>query len=362
MNAPLERFPQGEKHTVIVTEGEKRFGSAIDLERYCEARGYPFQELAKAEGELNEYFMRGREFIAYVENVQVISDGFLVTADGIITRGLAHANYHTSIEKKLVGYKGRQESAEPEIEEAVLVWGNENFSHFIFQFLTRAALCFKKPFLLDKPILLKRGLPPSYVEWMERLGFTKFIYADDWVRVKRLWVPSVCCYRGNYEDELVYLSDYACHALREKLTVEKKGPERVYLSRQGAKHRRVLNEDELLAKLPGFEVVEMEGLSVQEQLEAVSNAKFIVLTVGGTSAITMFAPRDCTIIEMSNPYMVGTFGSTAWASILGQTFYRIHGKQVGDSSPRIDLDFNVDTELIRALIIVAQAMKTPKLA
>ena len=332
---------------VKVSQYESALGEALSIEDYCSERGYPFSDLAPVV-KVDAGFGKAREFVAYVENVQVFSEGFLAIPGGTMIRGLSQANYGHGIAAKLIGVERRD--SEDEIEEAVLCWGDRNFGHFIFQYLTRMAQCMAMPFLLDKPVLLKRGLPDSYKEWLRRLGFTRFVEADEWVKVKRLWVPAICNYRGHYEDMTPYLSTKSCFTVRGKLLAgQGAGPELVYITRRNAAHRKVLNESELIAALEGFTVVDMEGMSVQAQVDTVASAKVIVLSAGASSPITMFAPKECKVVELTNAHLKGIFGSVAWAYLIGQDFRQFRGETVeeGPEKEKINRNFRVDVGAVK---------------
>ncbi|MEQ1850415.1 MAG: glycosyltransferase family 61 protein [Chthoniobacteraceae bacterium] len=79
---------------------------------------------------------------------------------------------------------------------------------------------------------------------------------------------------------------------------------KIYVSRAGARFRRVLNEDEVIRALAGksFEVVRLEDLTVREQARLFAEADVVVAPHGagctnavfcrpGTAFIEIFAPR-----------------------------------------------------------------------
>jgi capsular polysaccharide biosynthesis protein len=149
--------------------------------------------------------------------------------------------------------------------------------------------------------------------------------------VARLWVPSVLHYRGHYADYEVYTSPEAVRLFREQVlgppapaAPRRKERERVYLSRARASWRRAVNEEELAARLEtlGVRRVFLEELPVDEQIDVVSRAELIVLATGAVSPMTMLAPEDASIVELSLPGFAGAFGSRIWAAMLGQRFSR----------------------------------------
>lgn len=288
------------------------------------------------------YFHRAGEFTAYIEDGRVISDGFVVVRDGIYTRGLTCSNYRDAVQFKLRGYGVEGDGGE--VDEAVLCWGNANFGHWVFQFLTRMVGVARGE-LISKPVLVNRSVPVRFLQWLELMGFKCAVVADDWVRVRRLWVPSVVNYRGHYEDPLIYISPGSVNGLRASLGVERgRGGRRIFIGRRGARWRRIVNEDEVLGVLEGFEAPELEKMSAREQLDLISDASEIVVACGGASPITMFAPRCAHIIELNQMNLKAPFGSHAWAWVLGQDFERLDGEAIEGPPGRrkIDLDYRVD--------------------
>lgn len=81
--------------------------------------------------------------------------------------------------------------------------------------------------------------------------------------------------------------------------------ERIYISRNRPDKdvpRRVTNESELVAMLAryGFKTVYMEKFSFLEQISISSHAKFIVASHGAGITNTMFAKKNCHLLELVN--------------------------------------------------------------
>jgi hypothetical protein len=142
---------------------------------------------------------------------------------------------------------------------------------------------------------------------------------------------------------------------------------RLYIPRGVAGWRRLGNETEVLSILNSFGVhsIDLSNLSAAEQIGAVSNAELIVCVLGAASEITVFAPPDCAIIELTPPEFVGTFGPVAFADIYGQPFARLVGRALSveetaaaglaasTSGHVIDKDFGIDGESLKAFLAAA---------
>ncbi|MGB3514761.1 MAG: tetratricopeptide repeat protein [Microcoleaceae cyanobacterium] len=80
-------------------------------------------------------------------------------------------------------------------------------------------------------------------------------------------------------------------------------PEKIYISRNKAKHRKVINEAEVVKLLSkyGFVTVELENLSVGEQIGLFANAKLIVSPHGSGLTNIIFCTPGSTVIELVSP-------------------------------------------------------------
>ena len=138
----------------------------------------------------------------------------------------------------------------------------------------------------------------------------------------------------------------AVYALRQRLGVHKPpgiARTRLYIERgQSSPWRRVLNEAELIQALTarGFDCIQPETMTVDEQLTAMANAEVVVNPFGGASAMTMFAPEDCRVIELSFPGVAGVFAGSLWADVLGQQYERVDGVP-GEQTGKLAIDRDV---------------------
>jgi capsular polysaccharide biosynthesis protein len=96
---------------------------------------------------------------------------------------------------------------------------------------------------------------------------------------------------------------WAVEFVRSSLARFKKPTRRLYISREKAPMRRILNEDEVFALLEshGFERIFCEDLSFQEQIELFGEAEIIVSPHGAGLTNMIFAPPGTKIIELFSP-------------------------------------------------------------
>lgn len=299
-------------------------------------------------------------FIACLENVRVMAHGSIVNGNGIYVHGLTTGNYDENIQYQLGGYRSVPDGGRISGEH-VLIWGSDNFGHWLITYLMRATLLWYRSELLTKSILLRDTVPKRFVEWLKRMGFNRIRFVPDGCEVEKLWVPSVVTYRGHYNDRLPYILPAAVHLMRRFVLREMILPhpvrERIYLSRAKSRWRRIANEESVVKVLESYGIrrVFMGELPLERQLDLISRAELVVVAAGADSPITMFAPADCKIVELSFQKFIGTFASRCWAHVLGQRFYRLNGELGMQSGPTpIDADYAIDVEKLSKMLAIME--------
>lgn len=196
-----------------------------------------------------------------------------------------------------------------------------------------------------EPSLLIRSDPPAWVrEWLSLLGYSderiiewdrKFAIAD------RLIVPvyprlEVTDPRREYSGSKHLLArPCACEWLRKEaarsVSNDSSFSSKVYISRDDAQSRRVLNEEELTRELAkhGFERYVLSELAVKDQVELFTNAETIVAP-HGAGLVNMIFATDCDIIELSPPPLRPTFFMLSETLGLNHTYHpcESHGRHM----------------------------------
>ncbi len=215
--------------------------------------------------------------------------------------------------------------------------GNANFGHFHFEYLNRLVMFAAQLQLGRLPVVVYDTLPERYLEWLELFGVEHVIRvpARSTPAFKNVWVSSAPHYRGS--DGTFRIWHEGLHKIRATAlaTFHKNratAPRRVYLGRQDASWRKVVNEAEVEAKLReyGFVCPKMQDLSPWQQLEQVIRAEIIVTAAGANSILTHYAPHNCVVIPMfPNPAMgTGPWGGLGASLVLGQIYDRLDGEEV----------------------------------
>jgi capsular polysaccharide biosynthesis protein len=86
-------------------------------------------------------------------------------------------------------------------------------------------------------------------------------------------------------------------------------PKRIYISRNKARYRRVLNEDDVVEKLEGFGFVSIlpESMSLEEQIAYFYHAEVIVTAHGSGLTNTIFCSPGTKIIELVSPHYISHY-------------------------------------------------------
>ncbi|NEQ76619.1 MAG: tetratricopeptide repeat protein [Okeania sp. SIO2C9] len=105
-------------------------------------------------------------------------------------------------------------------------------------------------------------------------------------------------------------------------------PERIYISRNKAKYRRVINEEKVIDLLNQYDFIsiELETLSVVEQVALFANAKVIVSPHGSGLTNIMFCTPETTVIELVSPNYIKHY-YWAIAQKLGLKYYYLVGEE-----------------------------------
>lgn len=202
--------------------------------------------------------------------------------------------------------------------------GYSYYYHWVAEVLGRLALLEMKGIEYD--FLYVPNTAPYMLETLQLWGIdsSKIIIASDDCMIKsdELIVPSLVSnvFVNGCPRLVHYIPNYIVSYIRNKLLANAQYQEhnyhfskRVFISRQDAVARKIMNEDEVFALLEphGFQRYQLTKLSILEQIQLFNNAEIIVGTSGSgltnilfcntaTKIIELYqARRDCTIWNLS---------------------------------------------------------------
>jgi hypothetical protein len=178
---------------------------------------------------------------------------------------------------------------------AVLAWaGHSNYWHWFHDTLGRFHLLQQSGITIDKYVLPPLKLPYHW-ETVEKLGIPKDkiiqLTPGMHLRARNLILPSIPFNVGTC---VKWTIDFLRESFLNQESVKNSSEfERIYISREDASWRKVINEAEVMNFLEkkGFKKIVLNSLSVQEQINIFSSAKFIIASNGaGLTNITFCNP------------------------------------------------------------------------
>jgi hypothetical protein len=235
------------------------------------------------------------ELVGPVANPKTNGGKYIRSAQGLSDNQLARS----ILTEKLSSVRSGVTNPDERIGVGVVftnLW-SENHFHWQLDFLPRLRGVEEYIRRTDnKPKLILGPEPPTWQKkYLELLGYGP----DDWYEYngKRLHVDTlVVPYAVRFKrSQLEWIRD----RLTESVTTDpKEFPSNVYISRDDALCRRVLNEDELMDALDeeGFVRVELSKISVENQIRMFAQADTVVGPHGAGFANLMYAD-DASVIE-----------------------------------------------------------------
>lgn len=186
-----------------------------------------------------------------------------------------------------------------------------NYFHWLFECLPRAIVALEKPEYEGWPLLVDAGVPAQSFQALQRLCGSREIIRighREVCAVDELVFPGVFSFmRDNYGRQVavedLVVAPEAVKLLRDRLlpAVKRKAGRKLYVARDRARYRRMLNEQQIQGRLleQGFEIVRPEELSFVEQLDLFSEAAAIIGPTGAGLSNMVFAPPGCKVIVLA---------------------------------------------------------------
>ena len=229
-----------------------------------------------------------------------------------------------------------------------------NFYHWNSESLPRLISCLE--YLEDHPVLLPsefKGL--KFVEESLEILGVKPLYFDR--KVNYVVGELITVNKAGY---VIDFQESAILKLREKIWSNfafKKATRKIYISRENAAHRKVLNEKEVIKKLKskGFEIVYFEHLTVREQIEIMMETKILVGLHGAGLVNMLYMPKNGKVLEFRNENDSWVLSQSFYslASFLGHDYYYTDNEatraQTGFADFKIDLE-KLDRVLVDLLV------------
>ncbi len=188
-------------------------------------------------------------------------------------------------------------------------WGGVGYFHWMFDLITRFDLLYRSGIDLESidHFIVNSYQLPYQIETLNILGIpsSKIIesYLIPHIQAKSIIVPSVFNQRSHDR-----LSKWGCNFLRKSFLKEgnllnSHYPKRIYLSREQASYRQIINHEEVFNFLDkcGFEKVIFETLTLAEQSLYMAAADVIVAPHGARLTNLVYCQPGTKVIEIFSP-------------------------------------------------------------
>lgn len=264
-------------------------------------------------------------FYAELPDMYLVRNGYMFTEDGILLADAANEIGSTPQRHSLLRSGNLPYPKSITGRVAVLdVSHGYNYFHFLFDCLPRLTLLpqDKKP-----DFYYVRHNKKFQRQYLDLLGIEKekIICAEEnpVLKVEYLCLPSLPGVSGNPTRAAFDFLRGIKHSLRPSLQ-GKERKRRIYVSRGDVKSRLFANEEELqnLLRRYEFEIVELGGLSVAEQISLFDQSSVVVGPHGAGLSNLVYAEPGTTVIELLS---ADYFNVCYWAvsQLCGHHYYRV---------------------------------------
>ncbi|MFH1358884.1 MAG: glycosyltransferase family 61 protein [archaeon] len=267
------------------------------INNHFSERQYAFhEEFTIPKQEWKEAFVavipRGR---VWGENGAVITDSGQLLGDVSYEFGkhpIEHSFFKTSTFKKSQEISGKV---------AILASAGGGYFHWVFGVLPRIHLILKSGIRLDEidKFVVSNRNTKFMKETLSYFGITedKIIHSckDFYIEADELIIPSLAWYRNSIPKwALDFLYSYSYNKNYQE------NPKNIYISREDAKRRKIVNEKEILTLLEkkGFKKVILSSFSVNEQARLFNNAEVIIASHGAGLSNIAFCNDKVKLIEI----------------------------------------------------------------
>ncbi len=234
-------------------------------------------------------------------------------------------------------------------EPAILLMGpwSWNYHHWLLEDLPRLWVLDEFSQLTDCPLIVPGDMSSFQMDSLKALGIDqnrlRYFDGSAW-RFDRLYAPTFLAPGGHSRRQIDWLREKLFSGFG--LTPSEQGDKRLYLTRRDAPSKRVVNEAEIEKTLSdfGFETIDPGKMTLRQQVETFSRAKFVVAAHGATLTNLAFAPPSAGVIE----FLPASFVNRAnWylANVQNQSYAFLIGEPVSEWQ-----DYGIDAGALAALL------------
>ncbi|MBC6988295.1 glycosyltransferase family 61 protein [Hymenobacter sp. BT491] len=260
-----------------------------------------YDEIVDRDKFITEHYAYGHTYLyrlknAYVTPYGVVMHNWKVLKDAIYSYQ-QNLNFVPTFIKKIL--LGRVKKVPGLSVSATHVWF-ENYYHFTTECLPR--LYNLRQWADQATLILRENTPRFLDEYVRMTGFTKVvrIKESELAKAEELLLSTHTATSLDHNDALIREMAAWYKGRVEPSNFRFGGYENLYISRQRATYRKVLNEPELIAMLEqrNFKVVNLEDYSVQEQIALLSQVRNLVAVHGAGMTNLMYMPAGGLMINL----------------------------------------------------------------
>lgn len=296
------------------------------------------------------------------ENAQIMQDDWFIMHNNRIYSDLCWQSkvVSTIVANSELGNVKTIRSPDVEHEQPIFfIGGANNYYHWILDYLPRLQVLKENPLYQEMDCLVYSDWTSFQQQTMELLGLAnvkKICYhGSNRIKVPQLVVPmtiSRALMRNQLPDNWVPRIHSQSLQWLEQVFVHDRGivqnPQKlIYISRKNAPHRRLHNEQALLDKLQplGFEVVNLEQMSFEQQINLFANCRMAVGPHGAAFANMAWAGKNFDLVELHGGQVPEFFKNIA--GLKKQNWHEIQGHNITADNPNKKfLDFTVDHQTV----------------
>lgn len=237
------------------------------------------------------------------------------------------------------------------------LWNSSNYGHWLLYALS--LIRYYREALGGDPDYYYVGSPVRgyQIEALEMLGVSRGRIVHRAVRADRT-LAAIRDRALDYDSELLSFAGSSLvpsHPPSTQLTGR-----RLFVSRGGAAHRRMLNEEAAARALEtefGVELVSTDGMSLADEIELFRSAELVIGGHGAGLTNLVFAPRGTRVVDLApSTYWDSLFAQVA--SVMGHSYALVRGRPTGlrIGVPASMHNFEIDVD--RLLDVVRAALQS----
>jgi len=231
-------------------------------------------------------------------------------------------------------------------------WGT-GYGHWITETLAR--ICMVKNYLPQGILLLPENINRNMLSSLNVFNIKDicYIHENEYFVIPNLIMPTMPAPTGNYNENLMkeLRNIYLCYYGLDKITPTK----RIYMSRERANKRKILNETEIIniLKRYDFEIIYVEELTYEDQVRLCSETSHLISIHGATLANMLFMKSGTSVMEIKN---INDYHNNCYyslASSLNINYYYTFGKAINiekDNQSDIIVDKNLFENELKTFI------------